>query len=71
MPSIGDRRLYALAANAEGKTYSWINWWTHFIIDGDEVTHTDDLRSPVYFTDQVKPDDFIDALEDAVDRKNE
>ena len=71
VPSIGDRRLYALAANAEGKTYSWINWWTHFIIDGDEVTHTDDLRSPVYFTDQVKPDDFIDALEDAVDRKNE
>ena len=71
VPSIGDRRLYALAANPEGGTHSWINWWTHFIIDGDSVTHSDDLRSPVYLTDQVKPDDFIKALEDAVDRKYE
>ena len=71
LPSIGDRRLYALAANPGGGTHRWINHWTHFIIDGDEVTHSDDLRSPVYLTDQVKPDDFIKALEDAVDRKSE
>ena len=71
VPSIGDRRLYALAANPEGGTHRWINHWTHYIIDGDEVTHSDDLRSPVYLTDQVKPDDFIKALEDAVDRKSE
>ncbi len=71
VPSIGDRRLYVLAANPEGGTHSWINHWNHFIIDGDEVTHSDDLRSPVYLTDQVKPDDFIKALEDAVDRKSE
>ena len=71
VPSIGDRRLFALAANPEGGTHRWINHWTHFIIDGGEVTHSDDLRSPVYFTDQVKPDDFIKALEDAVDGKSE
>ena len=71
VPSIGDRRLYTLIANPEGRTHRLINHWTHFIIDGDEVTHSDDLRSPVYFTDQVKPDDFIKALEDAVDRKSE
>ena len=71
VPSIGDRRLYALAANPEGGTHSLARWWNLFIIDGDSVTHSDDLRSPVYLTDQVKPDDFIKALEDAVDRKNE
>ena len=71
VPSIGDRRLYALAANPEGGTHSLARWWNLFIIEGDEVTHSDDLRSPVYLTDQVKPDDFIKALEDAVDRKNE
>ena len=71
VPSIGDRRLYALAANPEGGTHSLARWWNLFIIDGDSVTHSDDLRSPVYLTDQVKPDDFIKALEDAVDRKSE
>ena len=71
LPSIGDRRLYTLVVNAEGRTYSLNHWWNLFVIDGDEVTHSDDLRSPVYFTDQVKPDDFIKALEDAVGRKNE
>ena len=71
VPSIGDRRLYALAANPEGGTHRLARWWNLFIIDGDSVTHSDDLRSPVYLTDQVKPDDFIKALEDAVDRKSE
>ena len=71
VPSIGDRRLYALAANPEGGTHSLARWWNLFIIEGDEVTHSDDLRSPVYLTDQVRPDDFIKALEDAVDRKSE
>ena len=71
VPSIGDRRLYALAANPEGGTHRLARWWNLFIIDGDSVTHSDDLRSPVYLTDQVKPDDFIKALEDAVNRKSE
>ena len=70
VPNAGETRLFTLLRNPDG-TYGLYGWWSHFVIDGDRVTYSDDLRTPIGFTDQVKPDDFINALEDAAVKKNE
>ncbi len=64
VPNLGETRLFTLARNPDG-TYGLYGWWSHFVIDGDRVTYSDDLRTPIGFTDKVKPEDFINALEDA------
>ncbi len=61
----GDRRLFTLNRNPDG-TYGLYGWWSHFVIDGKNATFSDDLRSPIHFTDQVRPAEFIRALENAV-----
>ena len=65
LPTYGDRRLFTLKQNPDG-SYGLYGWWSHFVIDGNKVTYSDDLRTPIGFTDKVAPDDFISALEAAV-----
>ena len=64
----GDRRLFTLSVNPDGATYGLYGWWSHFIIAGDKVTYSDDLRTPIGFTDKVRPEDFIKELESIVGR---
>ena len=63
LPTIGDRRLFTLSENPDG-TYGLRGWWSHFVIDGDTVTHSDDLRSPVTFSNKTVPSEFIQAIRD-------
>ena len=70
LPNIGDKRLFTLSANPDGMTYGLHGWWSHFVTDGDKVTYSDDLRTPIGFTDKVKPDDFFKELQAAIDRSN-
>ncbi len=70
LPSDGDRRVFTLARNPDG-SYGLYGWWSHFVIDGVKVTFSDDLRTPIHFTDRVKPEDFVKALEDAVAARSE
>ena len=69
LPDVGDRRLFTLSENPDG-TYGLRGWWSHFVIDGDSVTHADDLRSPVVFSDKTVPAEFIQALRDKVNVTN-
>ena len=65
MPQVNDRRLYGLSRNPDG-TYGTYGWWSVFLIDGDRVTHADDLRQKVIFANSTEPDDFVRELESAV-----
>ena len=65
MPQVNDRRLYGLSRNPDG-TYGTYGWWSVFLIDGDRVTHADDLRQKVMFANSTEPDDFVRELESAV-----
>lgn len=64
MPEMGDRRVYGLSENPDG-TYGTYSWWSQFLIDGDQVTHADDFRKPVSFTEDTEPSKFINALREA------
>lgn len=66
----GETRLFTLGRNPDG-TYGLYGWWSHFVIDGSKVTFSDDLRTPIHFTDKVAPADFVKALEDAVAARSE
>ena len=66
----GDRRLFTLNRNPDG-TYGLYGWWSHFVIDGKRVTFSDDLRTPIHFTDKASPAEFISALELAVAERSE
>ena len=68
--NIGDRRLFTLLPKREGEIYYLSSWWSHFVIDGDKVTYSDDLRTPIGFKNTVKPEDFIKSLEEAVSQRN-
>ena len=70
LPDIGDRRLFTLSRNPDG-TYGLWGWWSHFVIDGDTVTHGDDLCSPVVFSDETAPAEFIQAVQDEVNAAND
>ena len=70
MPQVGDRQVYGLGTNPDG-TYGIYTWWSRFLIDGDRVTHTDDLRKPVDFVDATEPSKFIDALGRAASEKDD
>ena len=71
MPAPGDRRLFALAKESDGEIHGMRTWWEQFLIDGERVTYSDELRSPVCLDGKTRPEDFIQALEDAADGKNE
>ena len=68
MPQVGDRRIYGLGANPDG-TYGLYGWWSQFVIDGDRVTHADDLRQPVSFVEATDLDTFISILDSAVTQR--
>lgn len=71
MPAHGDRRLFALARVPDGEIHTLGNLWHQFVVDGDRVTYSDDLRSPTCLDGEVNTEDFIQALEDAAERKTE
>ena len=65
MPQIHDRRIYGLSLNPDG-TYGAYGWWSVFLMDGDRVTHADDLRQKVLFANSTVPNEFVRELESAV-----
>ena len=71
MPAPGDRRLFALTREPDGKIHGIRSLWDQFVIDGERVTYLDKLRSPACLNGKINPEDFIEALEDVTGRKTE
>ena len=69
MPQINDRRIHGLGRNPD-RTYGAYSWWSVFLIDGDRVTHVDDLRQKVLFANNTETNQFVRELESAVSRRN-
>ena len=71
MPAPGDSRLFAVAKEPDGAIHTLGNLWHQFLVDGERVTHSDDLRTPACLDGQLKTENFIQALEDVADEKSE
>lgn len=70
MPTPGDRRLFALAKEPNGSIHGMRSLWNQFLVDGENVTYSDVLRTPACLAGKMNTENFIQALEDVTEEKN-
>ena len=72
LASLGDRRLFFLGKNPDGKTYGlYYGPYGRLVIDGEIVTFSDANRTPVVFENgkidtPVAPEEFIKIVENVI-----